>query len=937
VQFRKENPKSEVYLIQRVNMGFVPTPGFVSFSGGGSGACRGMMYNKSPLHKYVQTTVPLQNLDCKSFASSLSPIHHDISPSSLALSPMDFGDIPSTIHSLWDTTMHVAEAVIAPLTSDTHSALTSLPEAERTEVAAESLSAVGHDLMLFLAAAVLVDPLAKILGVAPVLLYLLLGFVAGPYGISLFQSGTKVNSEIGDFGILFLLFVEGLNLSPERLKALGGFFSLGLAQMLLSVGGIFFLFFFGGPYLLPIVQDVRVPIDPQTLQLLERPVVAFSIAAAGALSSSAFVLPILKEKGWEKRADGIAALSILLLQDLAVAPLLVALPLVAEYDRNGGSMIQDPASLGILAAKATIGFGSVLALASVILRQIFQVVASYGSSQTFVAASLLVAVGMGVIADDLGLSSTTGAFAAGVLLAESGYRAQIEADIKPFEGILLGVFFVTAGASLDPMTCITQWPTLLAGITTFIVIKIIIIFAAGGFALGLTRADSARVALLLAGGGEFAFVVFKVAEDLGVLTPELCKLLIASVIISMSLTPILGVVAEYMGNLIEEWDRAHDNLANGMELNGQIEDYDVNLTDERRIREAFEIFDEDGNGKISVEELQKVLTKPGTTDQMLTEEEVKAVIARFDDNNDGFLQFDEFAALWTSKRRAAIGDGTESVGNEIPSSLSNAVVVCGYGQVGQYLCSALDQANKAGIAGGVSYVAFSRDPSRISAGVLNGATVVYGDGASPSLIRASGVEKPSAFAIVYRGESRCLEATTRLREAYPSVPIYVRAGRREFASKLMQAGATEVVVETEKLAESMRTLVSRYGDISIALIKDALLAQSVNGKLEQDLPLTELELADLAYECNKTPEELKELYEIFSTSLDKNENGEVQLAELRDQLLKRRNQPMDDKSLAMWMGYDEFLSKWVTGEAEKKWVTFPDFVRFSIRKMELQE
>ena len=827
----------------------------------------------------------------------------------------------STSHSLFETMSSAVHSLAE------HEASESQQQAMiPMEMEVQSLNALGHDLLLFLVAAVLVDPLAKILGVAPVLLYLILGFVAGPYGVSLFQSSPEVNSEIGDFGILFLLFVEGLNLSPERLKALGGFFSLGLAQLLLSVGGIFFLFFFGGPYLLPIVQDVRVPIDPQTLQLLEKPVIAFSIAAAGALSSSAFVLPILKEKKWEKRADGIAALTILLLQDLAVAPLLVALPLIAEYDRNGGS-ISDPTSLAFLAAKATIGFGSILAVASVFFRQIFQVVASYGSSQTFVAASLLVAVGMGVVADGLGLSSTTGAFAAGVLLAESGYRAQIEADIKPFEGILLGVFFVTAGASLDPMTCIEQWPTLLAGIATFISIKIAVIFAAGNFALGLTRADSARVALLLAGGGEFAFVVFKLAEDLGVLPEDLARLLTASVIISMSLTPVLGTVAEYAGNKIEEMQRGPTAINGATD-----DDFDVNLTDERVIREAFETFDEDGNGSISVEELQKVLTKPGTSNTLLTVDEIRAVIAKFDDNGDGFLQFDEFAALWTSKRRAAVGDG-----DEVPSSLSNAVVVCGYGQVGQSLCAALDEAKRAGISGGVSYVAFSCDPSRISAGTMNGATVVYGNGASPSLIRSSGVENPSAFAIVYQGEARCLEATRRLREAYPGVPIYARASRQENAKKLLQAGATEVIVETEKTAEALRTLCSRFGDTSVSLMKQALWARAVPGQEVEELPYNELEMADLAYECNKTPEELQELYEVFSTSFGKNEAGQVQLSELRNQLMKRGEHPINDKTLAEWMGYSESLSKWKTGDADQRWVTFPEFVRFSIRKLETDD
>lgn len=373
-----------------------------------------------------------------------------------------------------------------------------------------SLDVLGHDLLLFLAASVVVEPLSRVLNLAPVLLYLLLGFVAGPNGMSLFLGGTEVDAQIGDFGILFLLFVEGLNLSPERLKALGSFFSLGATQLLLSVGVIFFLFFLGGPMLLPYLQDVRVPIDDKMFSLLDQPIIAFSVAAAGALSSSAFVLPILKEKGWEKGPDGIAALSILLLQDLAVAPLLVILPLLADYDKGGGGM--DTNSLTILVAKATVGFGGVLAIASQVLRRIFQIVASYGSSQTFVAASLLVACGMGIVAEDLGLSATTGAFAAGVLLAESGYRAQIEADIGPFEGILLGVFFVTAGASLDPQTVITEWPTLLAGIAAFIAIKFSVIFSAGEFALGLSRADAARVGLLLAGGGEFAFVIFKLAE-----------------------------------------------------------------------------------------------------------------------------------------------------------------------------------------------------------------------------------------------------------------------------------------------------------------------------------------------------------------------------------------------------------------------------------------
>ena len=786
-----------------------------------------------------------------------------------------------------------------------------------------SLQSLGHDILLFLVAAVVVDPLGKIFGVTPVLLYLLLGFVAGPYGLSLFTSGTEVNSEIGDFGILFLLFVEGLNLSPERLRALGNFFSLGATQLLLSVVLIFFGLFFGGPYLLPIVQDVRVPIDPDVIALLDKPVIAFSIASAGALSSSAFVLPILKEKGWQKGAGGIATLSILLLQDLAVAPLLVLLPLFAEYDQGaaaGGSATQDPALLALLIGKATIGFGGVLALASLVLRGIFKVVARFGSAQTFVAATLLVAAGMGIIADELGLSATTGAFAAGVLLAESGYRAQIEADIKPFEGILLGVFFVTAGASLDPQTVITEWPTLLAGIAAFIAVKFAIVLSAGELALGLTRADAVKVAFLLAGGGEFAFVIFKLANSLQVLPEDLAKLLTASVIISMSLTPLLGELAAWSSNWIQQME---DESNNAYGEDG-FEDYDVNLTDEKTIREAFESFDEDGNGAISAIELRQILTKPGTTDSKLSMEEVGAIISRYDVNGDGELQFDEFAALWTAKRRPAVqqirmGQQKEKEKTGGERSLENAVVVCGYGQVAQQLCASMD----------VPYVAFTRDEGHISLGVLNGATVVYGNGASPSLIRSVGIESPSAIVVTNDEDNRCMEATTRLREAFPSVPIYVRSNRLEKVDGLMKAGATKVVVETRKVADSFRKLVGLEGAVKERM---SLAVADLTGE-EREIPFSEAELTELAYVCDMDPGELGQLYEMFTTSINRDDEGKVQLAELRDELLRRRSMPVDDKTLKNWMGYEEFLSKWVTGEAEVRWVSFPEFVRFAAGKM----
>ena len=310
-----------------------------------------------------------------------------------------------------------------------------------------SLDALGSDIFIFLLATVLVVPLSRVVNVTPVLLFLAVGCALGPYGFGLLST-SEADFELGDLGIVFLLFVEGLQLSTDRLVKLGSYFKLGLAQFIVTIAALTAANLYLGPQILPAAQKLILLDDELIMPILSTPVLAFCLAGAGALSSSAFVLPVLKQKGWEQRADGTAALAVLLLQDIAVAPLLVILPLVAGSGPSSG------VELGELVAKATFGFGGVLVVGSAVLRRIFQFVADARSSETFVAATLLVAIGMGVAAEELGLSTTTGAFAAGVLLAGSQYRQQIEADIKPFEGILLGIFFMTAGANLDPALCI---------------------------------------------------------------------------------------------------------------------------------------------------------------------------------------------------------------------------------------------------------------------------------------------------------------------------------------------------------------------------------------------------------------------------------------------------------------------------------------------------
>ena len=621
--------------------------------------------------------------------------------------------------------------------------------------------------------------------------------------------------------------------------------------------------------------------------ILTTPALAFCLAGAGALSSSAFVLPELKAKGWTERAEGVAALTVLLLQDIAVAPLLVILPLLAGSGPSSG------ADLGILVAKGTFGFGLVLAAGSVVLRQIFAIVAATQKSETFVAAALLVAIGMGVAAEEVGLSTTTGAFAAGVLLAGSQYRQQIEADIKPFEGILLGIFFMTAGANLDPALCIQEWPTLLSGIIAFLGAKVGILFAAGAFAFGLTRAEAIRIAVLLAGGGEFAFVVFKLAEDLGLLPDKLEKLLTASVIISMSLTPLLASLAVYLGDVVERID-ASGGLFGEVQVCG---------IDDPQADALFNVIDADGSGTIDANELRSYLLGGGD-DASRANDAFDTLFQSLDLNRDGFICRDELREGYLDLVAAELDVLTEAgsaVGEEggVKATAPDAVVVCGYGEMGQRACDVLAAAEGIALVGGAEdegaldakmerytkdtyadvnpmmaglqnmmggggaapaptaaaatdaapsaprrkgddqpppvkladlatqFIAFDRNPERVALGQEKGVRVVYGDGASPVLLKAAGVEQPRAIVVTYANDKRVLEATRRLRDAYPSASIFARGRTALDAESLLQAGATEVVVESVEAAVRFATLLGTPAEAADSLLRAPLTAESL--------------------------------------------------------------------------------------------------------------
>lgn len=821
----------------------------------------------------------------------LTPMDVDINtiPHMGATSILPVGDIAMTLGSTIDTMQHTLATSFSHLLADASGALQSSPATD-LEVPTTEEGSIGHDIFVFLVASVFVVPICKSLKITPVLGFLLVGCALGPYGLGLFDNSEE-DIVLGDFGILFLLFNEGLSLSPERIKELGRFTGLGAVQLLISIGAIFLGSILGGPILVKYAQEIGFPLDFKLLNpLFDNPIQAFCIASAGALSSSAFVLPFLKEKDWEERPEGIAGLSILLLQDLAVAPLLVVLPLLA----GGPSAPQSAVDLGILVSKATIGFGAVLVAGSYFLRYAFDVVASARSTETFVAASLLVAVGMGQVADYLGLSPSTGAFAAGVLLAGNRYRAQIQADIKPFEGILLGIFFITAGANLDPMVVLREWPTLTAGILIFILTKAGIIFASGP-SLGLTTAETARVSLVLSGGGEFAFVIFELAEDLGILPDKVANLLIASVIISMSLTPVLGEIGAAAGNYIEA--KEGYVRADGLTVKEEVE--------------LFDKIDIDKSGTIDIEELREALVRLDFSYPAIAE-----VFATFDTNGDGVISREEWkvgsesGVLSEACNRDLTASGISSK-NMLFSD--DAIIICGFGEVGQELYRMLDGS---GISGSQNsnVICFDLNPKRVLAGTLNGAPVVFGDGARNELLKAAGVKNPRAAIVTYASDDRRISATMRLRSCLPEgTPIYVYEGNSRIGPKLIEAGATEIIVETTETSLRFASLLGAYSTSAEA---SQLRELSMNRITLKNQPLkepaetivlpgvSEATLVDLCDELGCSRKDVEVLYISFQAVAG--DKDTVPISDLKGYLMRQSSDgPLNESQLTTCMALED--------------------------------
>jgi len=372
---------------------------------------------------------------------------------------------------------------------------------------------------LYLGAAVLAVPIAKALGLGAIIGYLAAGIAIGPWGLGLVSNVQDI-LHFAEFGVVLMLFLVGLELQPSRLWSLRRpIFGLGTAQVLGCVAALFALGWLAGlPWRVSLVGALGL-----------------------ALSSTAIALQLLSERNLLRTSSGQAAFSILLFQDLAAIPILALLPLL------GAAASQSPElSAGELALEALkiVGvIGAIVLGGRLLLRPLLRWIAKSKTPEIFTAAALLLVVGIAYLMVWVGLSMALGAFLAGVLLADSEYRRALEADIEPFKSLLLGLFFIAVGMGID-FGVLLQSPWQMAALVLgFLSAKALVIF-------GLARAaqipyqERPVFTLLLAQGGEFAFVVFQAAAGARVLAPETASLLIGAVALSMLLSPLLLVLLD---------------------------------------------------------------------------------------------------------------------------------------------------------------------------------------------------------------------------------------------------------------------------------------------------------------------------------------------------------------------------------------------------------
>ena len=367
---------------------------------------------------------------------------------------------------------------------------------------------------LYLAAAVLAVPIARALGLGAIVGYLAAGIAIGPWGLALVSNGQDI-LHFAEFGVVLMLFVVGLELQPSRLWSMRRpIFGFGSAQMLLCAAPLFGAAWMAGlPWRTSLVGALGL-----------------------ALSSTAIALQTLQERNLMRTQSGQAGFSILLFQDVAAIPILALLPLLGAT--AGLQAEHNPAELALEIGKIVGVIGAIVLGGRLLVRPLLRWIAQSRTPEIFTAASLLLVVGIAWLMVMVGLSMALGAFLAGVLLAESEYRRELETDIEPFKGLLLGLFFMAVGMTIDFGVLARSPGTIAAILLGFLAIKFVVIHTLAT-AAKIPYRERSVFTLLLAQGGEFAFVVFQGAAGAKVFSPEVASQLIGAVALSMLLSPLL--------------------------------------------------------------------------------------------------------------------------------------------------------------------------------------------------------------------------------------------------------------------------------------------------------------------------------------------------------------------------------------------------------------
>ncbi|WP_061932679.1 monovalent cation:proton antiporter-2 (CPA2) family protein [Aureimonas sp. AU22] len=404
-------------------------------------------------------------------------------------------------------------------------------------MAVEGVGEAIGPMVTLMAAAVVAVPLFRRLGLGSVLGYFTAGALVGPSVLGLFDDPETI-LHFAELGVVMFLFVIGLELRPPKLWAMRGqIFGLGLAQVLAAIA------------LLTLAGFVLFGLSPTT---------AFIAGAGFVLSSTAVIMSTLQERGEIGSPEGRQSVSILLFEDLLIVPLLAIVAFLSPLEAGEGGLKALLLALGGIAALLVVGRW--------LLGPFFALLARARTREVLTAGALLVVLGSALLMQAVGLSMAMGAFLAGVMLSGSSYRHQIEADIEPFRGLLMGLFFLAVGMSLDLSVVAREWPLLIGLLVAYVVVKSIAVYGVARLWGSSNRGALHRTAMF-AQGGEFAFVLYTSATTSGVIDGRENAVFSTVVILSMAITPLILIAAD---RLLKGEAVSMDGVEHAQDLHGQV-------------------------------------------------------------------------------------------------------------------------------------------------------------------------------------------------------------------------------------------------------------------------------------------------------------------------------------------------------------------------------